>query len=187
MDGVLFRGSAEALTWPARQCAPLAGGRRIALRAAWLGVPSLHHAHFHSRVLRKRLYTTQPVPHRVLQQFVATAVGIVLFFISLAVLIDIKFPDDACTMEHPPVLSPVCIHSYFFWNVVIVLYATVSCVLLILSAASAKRYLYDYRRNAWLEANPGRQLSDYEKREEIECEPLEKGLRTTTRSPVRRL
>ena len=36
----------------------------------------------------------QLVKWLVLQQFLATAVGIVLFFISLMVLVDIKFPDD---------------------------------------------------------------------------------------------
>jgi hypothetical protein len=107
----------------------------------------------------------QLVKWLVLQQFIATAVGIVLFFITLSVLMDIKFPDDACTMDRAPWLKPVCIHAYFFWNVIIVLYATVGCVLLVLSAASTKRYLYDHRRNAWLAANPDHQFCDYE----VEC------------------
>jgi hypothetical protein len=100
----------------------------------------------------------------------------IIYFLTLrsnyeyGILMELKFPDDACTMKNPPLLAPICIHGYFFLTTVIVLYVTLGCVLLVISAATTRRHLYDHLRDAWLEANPGKTLRDYAMREEPQNE-----------------
>ena len=88
-------------------------------------------------------------------QFISTAVGVVLSFIALMVLMDIKFPDDSCPYEQfakQPPMKIACHMSYFFNATIAVLYGTLLGVMLLLSIASTKRTLFSVQRKEKLES-----------------------------------
>ena len=77
----------------------------------------------------------------IVAQFISTAVGVVMAFIALMILMEIKFPDDYCPASSG-IFDARCEGKYFFHSTVSVLYGTLLGTMLMLSMAAAKRNVY---------------------------------------------
>ena len=97
----------------------------------------------------------------VLQQFIATGMGVALTYFCLMILMDVKFP-DYCQLagsifgravsfsqsnkeyfDHAVALQPQCPHTYFFWSTILVLWCTIAVCVVILSVAATSRYYHE--------------------------------------------